>query len=355
MFDPLHDLSLALPLIQAPMAGTSTPALAAAVAEAGALGSLAVGHLAPEAAHGAIAELRGRTDRPFNLNLFVHQPPRPDPIGERAWIDALAPQFAAYAGKPPETLETIYTSLLESEAMLGVVETAAPAVVSFHFGLPSPAAVARLKRAGCRLVASVTALEEAQAAQRAGMDALVAQGWEAGGHRGIFDPDDPDAQLSTPALVRTLARWGKLPVIAAGGIMDGADIRTALNHGAVAVQMGTAFLACPETAADAAYRAAMASDAAQRTVMTRLISGRPARCLANRFTALEEVPGLPVVAAYPRAYHAGKALNAAARAQGETGFGAQWAGQGAPRARAMGAADLVRTLAAELAATGWTR
>ncbi|GFE75319.1 nitronate monooxygenase family protein [Novosphingobium sp. TCA1] len=344
-------LGLSIPLIQAPMAGTSTPALAAEVCNAGALGSLALGAVGPEEARRQIADLRGQTDRPFNLNLFVHEAPRTDLAREQAWLDALAPAFAAFGASPPPALETIYQSFAGHAEMLDVVLEARPAVVSFHFGLPDSRAIAALKAAGCLLLGSVTSLAEAELSLAAGIDVVVAQGWEAGGHRGLFDPDAADDRLGTLALTRLLARWGKLPVIAAGGIMDGAGIRAALDLGAVATQLGTAFVACPESSADAGYRALLASDAALHTTMTRAISGRPARCLANRFTQLGERADLPPVPDYPRTYHAGKALNAAAKAQGEPLYGAQWAGQGAPLSRPMAAAELVALLAAELALT----
>ncbi len=349
--DFLARLGLSIPLIQAPMAGTSTPVLAAAVCDAEALGSLALGAIAPDEARRQIADLRSRTARPFNLNLFVHETPQPDPSGEAAWLDTLTPVFAGYDAQPPAALETIYESFAGNAAMLDVVLETKPAVVSFHFGLPDAATIAALKRADCLLLGSVTSLAEAELSLAAGIDVLVAQGWEAGGHRGMFDPDAPDDRLGTFALTRLLVAWGKLPVIAAGGIMDGAGIRAALDLGAVAVQLGTAFIACPESSADAGYRTLLASDAAQHTTMTRAISGRPARCLANRFTEFGERADLPPVPAYPRTYHAGKALNAAAKARGETRFGAQWAGQGAPLSRAMPAAELVALLAAELSLT----
>jgi nitronate monooxygenase len=176
----------------------------------------------------------------------------------------------------------------------------------------------------------------------------VAQGYEAGGHRGVFDPDAEDSCLGTLALTRLLVSELNVPIIAAGGIMDGAGIAAVLRAGASAAQLGTAFIACPESLADAGYRAALASDAANHTVMTRAISGRPARCLPNEFTKLGA--GIPSreIPAYPIAYGAGKALNAAAKAAGNAGFGAQWAGQGAPLARTLPAAELVATLAREL-------
>lgn len=348
--DIVARLALSIPLVQSPMAGTSTPTLASAVCNAGALGSIAVGTLTPEAAARDIAQVRAATDRPFNVNLFVHRPCQPDPARETAWVSALAPLFAEFGAKPPAALETIYPTFLGNREMLALLVELAPPVVSFHFGLPEPEAIAALKSAGCVLLATATSLAEARLAREAGINAVVAQGWEAGGHRGLFDPEAPDDRLGTFAVTRLLAAQSGLPVIAAGGIMDGKGIRAALDLGAVAAQLGTAFVACPETSADDAYRAALASDAARHTAMTQAISGRPARCLANRFTAFAESPELPPVAPYPRAYHAGKALNAAAKARGEGGFGAQWAGQGAPLSRPMPAAELVALLAAELAA-----
>ncbi|NML10197.1 nitronate monooxygenase [Sphingobium sp. AR-3-1] len=340
-------LGLAHPIIQAPMAGVSTPEMAAAVSNAGALGSIAVGTADASAARTMIDAVRTRTDRPFNVNLFVHAPARAKPALERRWIDALAPLFGEYGAHPPPSLREIYRSFAEDDAMLAMLVDARPAVVSFHFGLPDRRKIDRLKAAGCLLLASVTHLDEAQAAKAAGMDAIVAQGFEAGGHRGMFDPDAPDDSLGTVALTRLLVEKAGLPVIAAGGIMDGRAVQAAIDLGAVAAQLGTAFIACPESSADAAYRAALFSPAAAHTVMTRVVSGRPARCLANRFTAWGQQSDRQPPD-YPIAYDAGKALNQAAKAAGEGGYGAQWAGQGAPLARALPAADLVALLVAEM-------
>lgn len=217
------------------------------------------------------------------------------------------------------------------------------------FGLPDADRIGALKAAGCVLFATVTNLPEAEAARHAGIDVVIAQGFEAGGHRGVFDPKAPDECLGTLPLTRMLVERSGLPVIAAGGIMDGHGIRAALDLGAIAAQLGTAFVACPESAVDEAYRAALTRPGANRTIMTRAISGRPARCLQNDFTEWGVTVGVPPPD-YPMAYDAGKALNAAARAVGEHGYGAQWAGQGAPLARAMPAAQLVATLAQELTA-----
>lgn len=346
----IERLGLSLPLIQAPMAGVSTPEMVAAVSNGGALGSIGVGATDAEGARAMIAEIRARTDRAFNVNLFVHATPKPDAARESAWLAALAPRFAEFGAVPPTHLRTIYKSFADDPEMLALLLEVAPPVVSFHFGLPAPDAIAALRTKGIVLLATATSIDEARAIEAAGIDAIVAQGIEAGGHRGMFDPKAPDAALGTMALTRLLVRETRLPVIAAGGIMDGAGIAAALDLGAVAAQLGTAFVACPESSADAAYRAALTGPGGYHTTLTALISGRPARALANRFTSLADTLAGQATPAYPIAYDAGKALHAAAKAKREFGFGAQWAGQGAPLSRAMPAAEMVATLAAELAA-----
>lgn len=348
---PLLDrLHMTAPIVQAPMAGVSTPALAAAVSDAGGLGSIGVGAVDAAGAAAMIADVRARTSRPFNVNLFVHAAPTPDPARESAWLEWLSPQFAAFGATPPASLRTIYKSFADDPAMLAMLLDMAPAVVSFHFGLPAAEILAALRARGIYLMATATSVAEARAIEAAGIDAIVAQGIEAGGHRGLFDPDGPDDALGMAALTRLVVRQTDLPVIAAGGIMDGAGIAAALHLGAAAAQLGTAFVPCPESAADDAYRAALMGPGAAHTVMTSLISGRPARALANRFTALAAQSGGHRPPDYPIAYDAGKALNVAAKAVGEHGFGAQWAGQGAPLARVLPAADLVALLRRELAA-----
>jgi nitronate monooxygenase len=334
-------LGIELPIIQAPMAGVSSPAMAAAAANAGALGSIGVGASNAAEARKMIAEIRERSNRPFNVNVFCHLPAKSDPVVERAWINRLRPEFNRLGAKPPAVLTEIYKSFLEDEDMLAALLADRPKAVSFHFGVPSRDRVQALRNAGIVLLGSATSVAEARLLVAAGVDAVAAQGYEAGGRRGVFDPDAGDDRLGLMALTRLLVRELEVPVIAAGGIMDGAGISAALRLGASAAQLGTAFIACPESLADAGYRAALASDAANHTLMTRAISGRPARCLANRFTALGA--GIPdrEIPAYPIAYDAGKALNAAGNSAGEPGFGAQWAGQGAPLARALPAGDLV--------------
>jgi nitronate monooxygenase len=336
------------PVIQAPMAGTSNPVMAAAVANAGGLGSIGVGAMTASAADEAIRAFKDRSNRSLNVNVFCHQPAKPDAAVEHAWLSTLAAEFRKFGAKPPTQLTEIYKSYLEDDDMHRVLLAAKPRVVSFHFGTPAASQVRELREAGITLIASATNLVEGQALVEAGMHAVIAQGYEAGGHRGTFDADGHDDKLGTFTLTRMLARDLSVPVIAAGGIMDGYGVAAALKLGAAAAQLGTAFVAASESSADEAYRHALASSAAHHTTMTRGISGRPARCLANSFTALSERLGGEMAApAYPIAYDAGKALNAAARKAGDGTYGAQWAGQGAPMARAMPAGDLVRTIVDE--------
>ena len=332
------------------MAGVSTPQMAAAVSNAGALGSIAVGATNAVGARDMIKAVQAQSTRAFNVNLFVHASPRRDSGRETAWLRALAPLFGEFGADPPTSLSPIYRSFADDGDMLDVLVALAPPVVSFHFGLPGAERIAALRRAGCLLFATATSLAEAQAVEAADCDAIVAQGYEAGGHRGVFDPGAVDDQLGTVALTRLLVERSRLPVIAAGGVMDGRGIGAMLDLGAIAAQLGTAFIGCPESSADAAYRAALGSPAAEHTVMTTAISGRPARCLRNRFTdwGSGHTPAPPD---YPVAYDAGKALNSAAKARGEGGYGAQWAGQGAPLNRPMPAAALVALLQRELLET----
>ena len=269
-----------------------------------------------------------------------------DPAREAAWIDRLRPDFIEVGGEPPAALHEIYTSFVADDAMLTMLRETLPEVVSFHFGVPPAATIGALQDVGCVLLGCATNLAEAQAWADAGVDAIIAQGWEAGGHRGVFDLDAEDEQLGTLALVRRIAAALPLPVIAAGGIMDAVRHRRGAWRPAPSPR-SSAPPSSPATSRwpTTGYRAALASDAARHTVMTRAISGRPARCLANRFTALGEGIDPRDVPAYPVAYDAGKALHAAAKKAGEFGFGAQWAGTGAPRARSMPAGRLVAELA----------
>jgi nitronate monooxygenase len=324
----LTSLGIRKPIIQAPMAGVSTPALAAAVSNAGGLGSLGLGAMNADAARKSIRETRALTDKPFNVNVFCHRPARANEAVEREWVNWLAPLFDAYAAHEPAVLSEIYTSFVVDEAMQQMLAEEKPAVISFHFGLPSAEVIAMFRQAGIRLLACATNLDEAKQIEAAGVDAIIA--------------------LGTFALTRLLVRHCALPVIAAGGIMDGAGIAAALALGAQAAQLGTAFVACPETSIDAGYRRALLSDAAGHTTFTKVISGRVARGIANRFTALGDAPGAPALPDYPIAYDVAKALHAAAKVKGEFGYGAQWAGQAAALVRELPAAELFAELERDL-------
>lgn len=341
-------LNLQIPIIQAPMAGVSTPAMAAAVSNAGGLGSLGVGASTVEGARDMITQTQDRTDKAINANVFCHRPARADKEIDVAWLARLEAEFQAFGGQPPATLNEIYETFVGNDAMTAMLLDVQPGVVSFHFGLPTADQIAAFKAQGTYLIASATNLTEARLIEAAGIDAIVAQGWEAGGHRGCFDENEADDRHGTFALTRLLVREMNIPVIAAGGIMDGAGVRAALSLGAVAAQMGTAFVASDESSANVAYKEALLGEPAHHTVMTRVISGRPARCLQNRFTQWGRGILDSDVPDYPRTYDAGKALNSAASAAGEGGYGAQWAGQGAPLSRSLPTAELMSVLTQEL-------
>lgn len=336
-----------IPLIQAPMAGVSTPELAAAVSNAGALGSIGIGAASPEQAQAMIRRTRALTNQPFNVNLFCHAPAQRNSVREAAWIERLRPEFIRFGAQPPQSLNEIYRTFIHNNDMLDVLLAERPAIVSFHFGLPDTSALLALREAGITTLACATSASEAGLIASLGIDGIVAQGIEAGGHRGMFDPQADDEQLTTRALVRAICKVTDLPVIAAGGMMDGEDIARALDAGAVAAQLGTAFILCPESAADEGYRTMLSSERARETALTSSISGRPARGIVNR---LHFTPDPTSIADYPVAYDLTKALHRAASEKGCQEFGAHWAGSGVLRARAMPAARLVATLAYELRA-----
>ncbi|WP_042244711.1 nitronate monooxygenase family protein [Paracoccus sp. PAMC 22219] len=339
-------LQVKYPILQAPMAGVATPAMAAAVSNAGGLGALGLCAASPEMAHKAIKEVQQLTAASFNVNFFCHEKPARDPVVEAAWIARAVPLFERFEAEPPTELRDIYKSFCDTDAYLHLLLALRPRVVSFHLGLPRPDQIAALRAAGLVLIGSATSPAEARAVQAAGLNAIVAQGWEAGGHRGVFDPTAPDACLSTRDLLRAILDEVSLPIIAAGGIMDGRDVRRMLDHGAAAVQLGTAFIGCPESAADEGYRERLALGG--DTVMTRAISGRPARCLGNALTQWTEDAEPADIPGYPCAYDLAKTVNTVAKAKGATAYGAQWAGSQASRARSLPAAELVETLATEM-------
>lgn len=275
------------PIIQAPMALTDTPALASAVSNAGGLGSLGCGEMAPAEISRAISNIRLGTNRPFNVNFFIGDGLQTDPATLAATRERLRPWYERLGlGEPPLALGDGCTGF--DDARLALALDLRPRVMSFHFGVPQPAAIAALKSAGIVLMSTATHVAEARALEAAGMDAIIAQGWEAGGHRGSHRPAAPMDGVGTMALVPQIVDAVSLPVIAAGGIGDGRAIAAALALGAAGVQMGTAFLRCPEAATDAAWRARLRDATDRDTMVTDAISGRCARVLRSRYAEAME-------------------------------------------------------------------
>ncbi|MGW4638903.1 nitronate monooxygenase [Sphaerisporangium sp. NPDC004334] len=329
--------ALALPIVQAPLAGgPSTPELAAAVSSAGGLGFLAAGYRSSDDLRSDIASVRARTDAPFGVNLFVPSKGEVD----RAAVDAYAGRLRGESERYGVALGVPVDDDDGWQAKLAVVTAERVPVVSFTFGLPAREVIDEVRAAGARVIVTITTPEEASAAHDAGADALAAQGIEAGGHRGGFTDDGGDYGLLV--LLRLTLRATPLPVIAAGGIADGAGIAAVLTAGAVAAQLGTAFLRTPEAGTSPAHRQALSSY--DRTAVTRAFTGRRARGLVNRF--LQEHSG-EAPSAYPQVHHLTAPLRAAARKAGDADAINLWAGQGFPFAEEIPAAELVRRLASE--------
>lgn len=316
-------LGVALPIIQAPMAGVQGSALAIAVADAGGLGSLPCAMLSRDALRAELATIAARTPRPINVNFFCHTPPEPDPARERAWRASLAPYYAEYE-VDPDTIPAGPGRVPFDAAAADVLADFRPAIISFHFGLPSPELVARVRTWGAKVLSTATTVAEARWLEARGVDAIIAQGLEAGGHRGLFLSEDLATQVGTFALVPQVARAVRVPVIAAGGIVDADGVAAALRLGAAGVQIGTAYLRAEEATTSAVHRAVLASDAAE-TAVTNLFSGRPARGIVNRL--MRERGPIGVTPAFPLASAALAPLRAKAEAAGRGDFSALWAGQ----------------------------
>ncbi|MBA4341351.1 MAG: 2-nitropropane dioxygenase [Methylibium sp.] len=339
-------LGITLPLIQAPMAGPNDHALAVAAASAGALGSLPCAMLSSEQIRAEVARFRELAlSRPLNLNFFCHRSPAPDATRDAAWRAALKPFYLELGLDPDMPLPAATRRPFDAESC-ALVEQLRPEVLSFHFGLPEPALLARVKATGARVLSSATTVDEARWLAGQGCDAIIAQGVEAGGHRGVFLGDDISTQPGTFALLPQIVDAVELPVIAAGGIADGRGMAAALTLGAAGVQIGTAYLLAPECKTPAVHRAALQSAAAEHTSLTNLFSGRPARGIVNRL--MRELGPLSVLApAFPQASAALAPLRAAAEARGSADFTPLWAGQAASLARAQPAAEITRRIAAE--------
>jgi len=326
------------------MAGVQGHALAVAVSNAGGLGSLPCAMLAPEALRQELAALRAGTERPFNVNFFCHPTPQADAAREQRWRDALAPYYREF-GLDPATVPAGPGRAPFSEAVADLVEPFRPPVVSFHFGLPPPALLARVKGWGSIVLSSATTVDEARWLVDHGADGVIAQGLEAGGHRGHFLDHDLTRQCGTLALLPQVVRAVQVPVVAAGGIADAAGVRAALALGAAAVQVGTAYLLCDEATTSRVHRAALAGAGARHTALTTVFTGRPARGIVNR--VMREIgPISDAAPEFPLATGAIGPLRAAAEARGSGEFSPLWAGQNTSGCRAIGAAQLTHELAA---------
>jgi nitronate monooxygenase len=337
-------IGIELPVVQAPMANASAVDMAVAVAKAGALGSFPCAALADDKIVSGAAEIRSRTNRPINLNFFCHKPAPPDEARDAAWLERLSPYYVELGAEMPKV--PLKASIVPfTAATCAVVEELAPAVVSFHFGLPDAELVTRVKAVGCKVISSATSLREARALAERGVDAIIAQGAEAGGHRGMFIETDIATQIGTLALVHEIVDAVRLPVIAAGGIVDGRGIAAAFALGATGVQIGTAYLGCPEATISRLHRAALA-ERDRQTVITNVLSGRPARGILTRFVR-EQGPLNEAIPNYPLATPALTPLRAKAEATGSPDFSLLWAGQSRAPSRNMGAGELTKALAQE--------
>ncbi|MEO5843608.1 MAG: nitronate monooxygenase [Caldimonas sp.] len=341
MNDLAQRLGVLLPIIQAPMAGVQDGALAIAVCAAGGLGSLPCAMLDAAAIRREIATVRSHTGAPFNLNFFCHRPPVADAARETAWRQALAPYYREL-GIDIDKVPAGGGRFPFDAASAAIVEELRPAVVSFHYGLPDAELLDRVRASGARILSSATTVAEARWLEARGVDAVIAQGLEAGGHRGHFLDDDLSLQCGTFALLPQIVRAVRVPVIAAGGIADRAGVEAAFALGAAMVQVGTAYMCCPEATTTRIHRAALMSGAAQHTALTRLITGRPARGIVNRLMREVDDRSAP---AFPLATAAIAPLRAAAEALGSGDFSPLWSGQNASGCSERPSGELTRALA----------
>ena len=333
-----------LPIVQAPMAGVQDSALAIAVSDAGGLGSLPCAMLDPAGIRREVAAIRARTAKPFNVNFFCHVSPESSAERDARWRAVLAPYFSEFGIEQNSAPRGPGRSPFDANA-LAVLREFKPPVVSFHFGLPAADLLAPLREWGAKILSSATTVDEARWLEARGADAIIAQGLEAGGHRGLFLTDDLNTQTGTMALVPQIAGVVKVPVIAAGGIADASGVRTAMALGAAGVQVGTAYLLCPEATTSAIHRAALKSDRARLTAVTNVFTGRPARGIMNRIMR-ELGPINPAAPAFPLAAAAMALLRVRAESEGSGDFSPLWAGQNASACREIPAAVLTRELAA---------
>lgn len=338
-------LGIELPIIQAPMAGANLSPMAIAVSEAGGLGSLPCAMLSAEQMRAELETIRRQTSRPVNVNFFCHQPPAADPDREQAWKQHLAKYYVELGLDPQAPLPSANRRPFDAAAC-DLVEELKPEVVSFHFGLPDPALLARVRASGAKILSSATTVEEALWLEQKGCDAIIAQGIEAGGHRGMFLSEDISTQAGTRALVPQIVDAVKVPVIASGGIADARGIAAAFALGAAAVQLGTAYLLCPEAILSAVHRQALKNLQDNGTAITNVFSGRPARGIVNRLIR-EAGPMSPLAPPFPLASSAIAPLRKKSEAMGSPDFAQMWSGQAGGLCRELPAGDLTRQLAVE--------
>ena len=339
-------LGTALPIIQAPMAGVQGSALAVAVSKAGGLGSLPCAMLSRDTMRGELAAIAAQTANPINVNFFCHTPPAFDAERDAIWKAALSPYYRAFGIDPENIPAAPGRAPFDAEAA-ELLSEFKPAVVSFHFGLPSPELLTLVKKAGSKILSSATTVDEALWLEAHGADAIIAQGLEAGGHRGMFLSNDLTTQVGTFALVPQIVQKVRIPVIAAGGIADSKGVAAAMTLGAAGVQVGTAYLLCPEVATSALHRAALKSVADRHTAVTNLFTGRPARGIVNRIMR-ELGPISAAVPPFPLAASAMAPLRAQAESRGSDDFSPLWSGQNNRGCREISAGALTQELAADL-------
>lgn len=344
---PRHDLlelfGIETPIIQAPMAGANGSEMVIAVSEAGGLGSLPCAMLDAEKAGTEMGIIRQRTAKPFNVNFFCHTSPKADADAQMRWLEHLAPYYSELGLTQPDSVGGVARAPFD-EAMCQLMEEHKPAVVSFHFGLPSKEHFTRVKDAGCRAIASATTVEEAVWLENEGCDAIIAQGSEAGGHRGMFLTDKISTQIGTFTLVPQIVDAVSVPVIAAGGIADGRGIAAAFALGASGVQVGTAYLSTPESTITDLHRAELRTPSSDSTALTNVFSGRPARGMMNRIMR-DLGPMSDFAPAFPTAGGALAPLKATAEEKGDHAFSSLWSGQGAGLCKETTSAELTKALA----------
>jgi nitronate monooxygenase len=343
---PQKLLGIDLPIIQAPMAGAQDSALTVAVCNAGGLGSLPCAMLGSDEMRKEIAAIRAQTGKPFNVNFFTHSKPAPDPGREAAWRQRLAPYYRELGIVSESNQSGAQRGAFDAD-VAEILAEFKPPIVSFHFGLPSPALLARVREWGAKILSSATTVEEALWLEAQGVDIIIAQGVEAGGHRGMFLTDDITTQIGTFALLPQVVQSVKVPVVAAGGIATAKGVAAAIALGAAGVQIGTAYLLCPETTISPMYRAALKSTASRHTALTNVFTGRPARGIVNRLMK-ELGPIDPAAPAFPLASEAIAPLRAKASSTGNPDFVPMWCGQNASGCKEIPAAELTRELAGEI-------